>query len=256
MNAINIDDGEAEAHVYLAETKRILDWDLRGAEAEYLRAFEIDSNSTPSNYFIAAFYAAVGERDKALGHLSRTAKIDPASLWVSNFACEIYRYFGLIDEAMAAGERSLQLDPTFLYSEPLLAALYREMGRFDDAIALYKKSQDISGRVPFGLAITYAKMDRREEARRILKAACAARGSYTPGDATAHVHVILGEKEEAILELQRAYDEHSSSLHFIGIAPEFEPLRSDKRFVSIVERIGLEPGKVFANAQGMMASRH
>ena len=251
INAINIDDGEAEAHVYLAETKRILDWDLRGAEAEYLRAFEIDSNSTPSNYFIAAFYAAVGERDKALGHLSRIAKIDPASLWVSNFACEIYRYFGLIDEAMAAGERSLQLDPTFLYSEPLLAALYREMGRFDDAIALYKKSRDISGRVPFGLAITYAKMNRRGEAREILKAACATRGSYTPGDATAHVHVVLGENEEAIRELQRAYDEHSSSLHFIGIAPEFEPLRSDKRFVSIVERIGLEPEKVFAaNSQG------
>ena len=256
MNAINIDDGEAEAHVYLAETKRILDWDLRGAEAEYLRAFEIDSNSTPSNYFIAAFYAAVGERDKALGHLSRTAKIDPASLWVSNFACEIYRYFGLIDEAMAAGERSLQLDPTFVYSEPLLAALYREMGRFDDAIALYKKSQDISGRVPFGLAITYAKMNRREEAREILKAACATRGSYTPGDATAHVHVVLGENEEAIRELQRAYDEHSSSLHFIGIAPEFEQLRSDRRFVSVVQRIGLEPEKVFAaNAQGTAASQ-
>ncbi len=256
MNAINIEDGEAEAHVYLAETKRILDWDLRGAEAEYLRAFEIDSNSTPSNYFIAAFYAAVGERDKALGHLSRTAKIDPASLWVSNFACEIYRYFGLIDEAMAAGERSLQLDPTFVYSEPLLAALYREMGRFDDAIALYKKSQDISGRVPFGLAITYAKMNRREEARGILKAACATRGSYTPGDATAHVHVVLGENEEAIRELQRAYDEHSSSLHFIGIAPEFEQLRSDRRFVSIVQRIGLEPEKVFAaNAQGTTASQ-
>jgi len=255
-NAINIDDGEAEAHVYLAETKRILDWDLRDAEAEYLRAFEIDSNSTPSNYFIAAFYAAVGERDKALGHLSRTAKIDPASLWVSNFACEIYRYFGLIDEAMAAGERSLQLDPTFVYSEPLLAALYREMGRFDDAIALYKKSQDISGRVPFGLAITYAKMNRREEAREILKAACATRGSYTPGDATAHVHVVLGENEQAIRELQRAYDEHSSSLHFIGIAPEFEPLRADKRFVSIVERIGLEPEKVFAaNAQVTAASQ-
>ena len=157
LNAINIDDSEAEAHVYLAETKRILDWDLRGAEAEYLRALEIDSNSTTSNYFIAAFYAAIGEREKALTYLSRTAKIDPASLWVSNFACEIYRYFGLIDEAMAAGERSLQLDPTFLYSEPLLAALYREMGRFDDAIALYKKSQDLSGRVPFGLAITYAQ---------------------------------------------------------------------------------------------------
>jgi TolB-like protein len=248
LNAIKIDDREAEAHVYLAETKRVLDWDLRGAEAEYVRAFDIDSNSTPSNYFIAAFYAAIGDQEKALTYLNRTAKIDPASLWVSNFACEIYRYFGLIDEAMAAGERALQLDPTFLYGEPLLAALYREIGRFDDAIALYKKSQDVSGRVPFGLAITYAKMNRRSEAREILAAACASRGSYTPGDAIAHVHVVLEEHEEAIRELTRAYDEHSSSLHFIGIAPEFAPLRTDKRFVSIVKKIGLEPEKVFAAA--------
>ena len=248
LNAIKIDDREAEAHVYLAETKRVLDWDLRGAEAEYVRAFDIDSNSTPSNYFIAAFYAAIGDQEKALTYLNRTAKIDPASLWVSNFACEIYRYFGLIDEAMAAGERALQLDPTFLYGEPLLAALYREIGRFDDAIALYKKSQDVSGRVPFGLAITYAKMNRRSKAREILAAACASRGSYTPGDAIAHVHVVLEEHEEAIRELTRAYDEHSSSLHFIGIAPEFAPLRTDKRFVSIVKKIGLEPEKVFAAA--------
>jgi tetratricopeptide (TPR) repeat protein len=211
-----------------------------------LRAFEIDSNSTISNYFIAAFYAAIGERETALTYLSRTAKIDPASLWVSNFACEIYRYFGLIDEAMAAGERSLQLDPTFLYSEPLLAALYREMGRFDDAIALYKKSQDVSGRVPFGLAFTYAKMNRPSEAREILRAACASRGGYTPGDAIAQFHVVLQEHEEAMRELARAYDEHSSSLHFIGIAPEFAPLREDRRFVSIVQRIGLEPKRVFA----------
>jgi len=246
LNAINIDDSEAEAHVYLAETKRILDWDLRGAEGEYVRAFEMDSNLTPSNYFIAAFYAAIGDREKALTYLGRTAKIDPASLWVSNFACEIYRYFGLIDEAMAAGERALQLDPTFAYGEPLIAALYREMGRFDDAIALYKKSQDISGRVPFGLAITYGKMNRRDEAKEILKAACENRKGYTPGDAIAHVHVVLNEHEDAMRELQRAYEQHSSSLHFIGIAPEFAPLRSDKRFVSIVERIGLDPQKVFA----------
>jgi len=246
VNAIQIDDGEAEAHVYLAETKRILDWDLRGAEAEYVRAFEIDSNSTTSNYFIAAFYAAIGEREKALTYLSRTAKIDPASLWVSNFACEIYRYFGLIDEAMAAGERSLQLDPTFLYGEPLLAALYREMGRFDDAIALYKKSQDISGRVPFGLAFTYAKMNRRSDAREILKDARASRPSYTPGDAIAHAHVVLQEHEDAIRELGRARDERSSSLHTVGISPEFAPLRSDKRFLSLLREIGLEPKKVFA----------
>ncbi len=246
VRALELDDEEAEAHVYLAEAKRILDWDLDGAEAEFNRAVAIDPNSTPSNYFIAALYAARGDRDKALAYLQRTSKIDPASLWVSNFACELYRYFGLYDEATAAGERALQLDPTFAhYGEPALAALYREMGRFDDAIALYQKAREFTGRPGFGLAITYARMNRREEALETLNAAIAGWG-YRAGDAIAHVHVALGAHDDAIRELERACEQRSSSLHGIGIAPEFVPLRSDKRFRSILQRIGLEPEKVFA----------
>src|SRR5438477_4597910 len=248
VRALQLNDEEAEAHVYLAETKRILEWDLDGAEAEFNRAVAIDPNSTASNYFIAALYAARGERDKALAYLQRTSKIDPASLWVNNSACELYRYFGLYDEAIAAGQRALQLDATFLYGEPLLAALYREMGRFDDAIALYEKAQSVSGKPGFGLAITYARMNRRKEAQETLEAAVAARGRYTPGDAIAHVHVALHAHDDAIRELERACDERSSSLHFVGIAPEFIPLRSDRRFISILKKTGLEPEKVFASS--------
>ena len=247
LRALQLNKEDAEAHVYLAETKRILDWDLGGAEVEFNRACELEPNSTPSNYFVAALYAARGEREKALAFLQRTSKIDPASLWVSNFACELYRYFGLHDEAMAAGERALQLDPTFAYGEPLLAALYREMGRFDEAIALYKKAQDISERPAFGLAITYARMERRGDALRTLEAATAKR-RYTPGDAIAHVYVALQEHDVAIQELERACEERSSSVHMVGIAPEFTPLRSDRRFLSILNTIGLEPEKVFASA--------
>ena len=246
MHALQLNDQEAEAHVYLAEAKRILDWDLDGAEAEFKRAVEIEPNSTPSNYFIAAFYAARGDRDKALTYLQRTSKIDPASLWVNNFACELYRYFGLYDEATEAGERALQLDPTFAhYGEPALAALYRETGRFDDAIALYEKAREFTGRPGFGLAITYARMKRRKEALATLNTAIAGWG-YRAGDAIAHVHVTLGAHDDAIRELEHACEQRSSSLHGVGIAPEFVPLRSDKRFRSILERIGLKPEKVFA----------
>ena len=245
LNALKIDDEEAEAHVYLAETKRILDWDLDGAEAEYKRAFEIDPNSTASNYFIAAFYGGRGDRDRALAYLQRTSKIDPASLWVNNSACELYRYFGLYDEAIAAGERALELDPVFAYGEPLLGALYREMGRFDEAIALYKRSENLTARRPVGLAITYARMNRRREALQTLEAALANR-AYSAGDIPALVHVALGANDDAIHELERACEEHSSSLHLAGITPEFAPLRSDKRFLSILQKIGLEPKQVFA----------
>ena len=255
LSALRIDDQEAEAHVYLAEAKRILDWDLDGAEAEYKRAFEIDPNSTSSNYFIAAFYGARGDREQALAYLQRTSKIDPASLWVNNSACELYRYFGLYDQAIAAGERALELDPLFAYGEPLLAALYREMGRFDEAIALYKRSESLSGRRTLGLAITYARMNRRNEALQTLRAALTNR-AYSAGDIPALVQVALGAYDDAIRYLERACEEHSSSLHLAGITPEFAPLRSDKRFVSIIERIGLEPEKVFAiNVQGTTVSQ-
>ena len=90
-------------------------------------------------------------------------------------------------------------------------------------------------------------MSRRNEALETLNAAIAGWG-YRPGDAIAHVHVTLGAHDEAIRELERACDQRSSSLHGVGIAPEFVPLRSDRRFTSILKKIGLEPEKVFASS--------
>src|SRR5207244_12714813 len=119
------------------------------------------------------------------------------------------------------------------------------MGRFDEAIALYQKAQSFTGKPGFGLAITYGRMDRRKEAQEILEAAVASR-PYTPGDAIAHVHVALGAYDDAIRELERACNERSSSLHMVGIAPEFARLRSDDRFISILKKIRLEPERVFA----------
>jgi hypothetical protein len=60
------------------------------------------------------------------------------------------------------------------------------------------------------------------------------------------VHVLLGAHDDAIRDLELACEQRSSSLHSVGIAPEFVQLRSDKRFSSILQKIGLEPQKVFA----------
>src|SRR5207302_523245 len=45
LKAIALDEKDAEAHCYLSEAKRVLDWELAGADAELKRALELDPNS-------------------------------------------------------------------------------------------------------------------------------------------------------------------------------------------------------------------
>src|SRR5436853_6704498 len=88
VQALQLNDDEAEAHVYLAETKRILDWDLDGAEAEFNRAVAIDPNSTPSNYFTDALHAPRSNREQALNYLQRTSPITRTAFCVSKLDCK------------------------------------------------------------------------------------------------------------------------------------------------------------------------
>jgi len=40
LKAIALDEKDAEAHCYISEAKRVLDWDLAGADAELKRALD------------------------------------------------------------------------------------------------------------------------------------------------------------------------------------------------------------------------
>ena len=74
------------------------------------------------------------------------------------------------------------------------------------------------------------------------------RTRYISAQIIAAIDVALGDKEEAFHWLEVAATEHSGTLQWIAFLPEFRPLRSDKRFLSILNKIGLEPEKVFASA--------
>jgi serine/threonine protein kinase len=61
LKAIALDEKDAEAHCYLGEAKRILDWDLAGEDAELNRALQLDPNSAPVHLFLALLPLFRGE---------------------------------------------------------------------------------------------------------------------------------------------------------------------------------------------------
>jgi hypothetical protein len=50
----------------------------------------------------------------------------------------------------------------------------------------------------------------------------------------------LGDNEQALAWLERAYQEQSNMLQLIKVHPYLDPLRSDPRFVDLVHRVGLD----------------
>jgi adenylate cyclase len=247
LRAISLDEREPEGHVYLGDAKRVLDWDIAGDEAEQERALQLDPNFAIAHLLLALSQSSQGKLKQGELHRLAAVKGDPLSPIVSNFSSALLLSAGRIDEAIAEAKRTLELDPNYLYGNSMLAEAYREKGMFPEAIEIFKKAQEVSGVPESGLAVTYARMGRQDEARQVLdtlKNVAATR--YVPGEEIAVVYVALGENEEAFKWLDRAFQEHSGILHSIAVRPTFRPLHSDPRFAALLKRIGLDPAPILA----------
>ena len=238
LKAIALDEKDAEAHCYLSEARRVLDWDLAGADAELKRALELDPNSATAHFFLGMHPLFRGEVKDGLQLILEAEKLDPVSPITSYVATAAYLANDRIDDAVIEGQRTLQLDPNYFYLDSTLAAAYREKGNFDEAIALYTKAEEATQLPSSGLAITYTRMGREIEARNILAQLVQAREQrYVSAPLIAAVSTALGDKDEAFRWLSRAYEEHSGVLQWIAFLPEFRSLHSDARFPDLLRRI-------------------
>jgi eukaryotic-like serine/threonine-protein kinase len=245
LKAIALDEKDAEAHCYLSEAKRVLDWDLAGADAELKRALELDPNSAPAHFFSALLPLFRGKLKDGLQLVLEAEKLDPVSPITSYVATAAYLANDRVDEAVVEGQRTLQLDPNYFYLDSTLAAAYREKGNFPEAIALYTKAQEATHLPSSGLAITYVRMHEETEARKILAQLVQAREKrYVSAPLIAAVSTALGDKEEAFRWLERAYDEHSGVLQWIAFVPEFRALHSDARFPDLLQRTSASPDTI------------
>ena len=247
LKAIALDEKDAEAHCYLSEAKRVLDWDLAGADAELKRALQLDPNSAPAHLFSGLHPLFRGDLKEGLRLVLEAKKLDPVSPITSYVVTAAYLANDRIDDAITEGQRTLQLDPNYFYLDSILASAYREKGNFPEAIALYEKAEEATHLPSSGLAITYTLMDRQADAQKILvQLVQASEKRYVSAPLIAAVCTALGDKDDAFRWLERAYEEHSGVLQWIAFLPEFRALRSDARFPQLLRRINASQDAILA----------
>ena len=237
QRALALDDRLAEAHVALGRIKDSYDWDWRGAEVDYRRAFDIDPNDLDAHYFYAMLLMRLGRFSESLTHIQRAAELDPLSATIqAGFGRILYRA-RRFDEAISPLDRAIMLEPRGALGYYRLGDVYNQMGRHAKALAAYEKASALQGRAAVDgadVARVYARMGKHNEARKLLDT-LRSRLPHAPDMKLAQAYAALGDKDEAFRLLFR-YVEERYALGNIQ-DPPFDSLHSDPRWRVLLRRM-------------------
>jgi TolB-like protein/DNA-binding winged helix-turn-helix (wHTH) protein/Flp pilus assembly protein TadD len=242
FKALQIDDALAEPHAALAFATMIFDWDWKQSEREFQRTFELNPNDGLARQRYAVSLAAVGRMNEAISEAKRAQDAEPLSLsliantcWVSFLA----RDYG---EAIEQCNKSIEMDPSFAPAYIYRAMAYEQKGMFDKAIADLETARGLKpGPALFGaLGHAYGMSGNETKAQMVLVELEELSGKrYFPAYQMALVHVALGQNDEALALLEKAYEDRYPWLILLNVEPRLDPIRSDPRFADFVDRIGL-----------------
>ena len=241
--ALELDPNSAEAHTALALVVQNHDWDWRTAEREFRRAIALNPNYATAHHWYAEHLMWRGRFDEALEESARARQLDPLSLIIAVDDGAILYFARRYDRAIERFRSVLELDPDFPRVH-IIGAAYLEKGMVAAALADLESQRPKITAAHYwsALACIYGRSRQTAKAREALRTVVQS-SQRDPVDAAVlgATCACVGEKEQALAWLERAYAEHSNGLTSLKVSPAFDSLRNDPRFQSLLRRVGLAP---------------
>ena len=238
--AEELDDSLPEVHNSLAGLYFFGDWNWKRADAESLRALELNTNYAEARHLHAYILAAMNRADEALQEQMRSTELDPfARPWALGWMMIRLRRF---DEAVSELRLRAEAQPQDQDIRFLLSDAYWFKGMWKESAQEEEKGFLIKGDKKSAAALKRAFESGGEKgmAEWLLRdALMRAHKEHLSPWALAGAYAQAGRKEETLRSLQDAYRVHSPRLVFLQNAPIFDFLHSDERYQALVEQIGL-----------------
>jgi serine/threonine-protein kinase len=244
--ALDLDPQLDEARKVLAVVKFEYDWDWEGAQREYRETLEFAPNYAIGRADYAFCLSYLGRHDDAIVEAQRAEELDPLSLALGTLVGEVLLNAGRYDDAVKQLRKVLELDPHYARAHSMLGMTYEEQGRIDEAIAAWETTVDLTGgqsavyRARLGRTLALA--GRRSEALEILRELTEVAGKeYVSPVVFTEIYIGLGDNDEAIDWLEKAYEERSAYMALLKVYQRFKALRSEPRFQDLLRRMNFPP---------------
>ncbi len=251
--AIALDDSLAEAHLAIAEVELYQNWNFAAAEREFRRTLELNPSYATGHQWYGEFLSVLGRHQQAIHELETAISLDPLSAIVHHQAGQTFSEARQYERAVQEYQRALKLNPSLYVSYEAMYWAYRRQGKFEQAAQAmqgaapyWRPEQGMDARI-HDLIPAFAKRGREGFLHQSLEMHKQVRDGelYVARD-----YADLGEKENALRELEKAFQQNLGVRIWILTDVEFDSLRSEKRFQNLVATIGDRDG----NAASMAAS--
>jgi TolB-like protein/Tfp pilus assembly protein PilF len=240
--ALRIEETLAEActslgHSYFHEFNWV------AAQKEFRRAIDLNPNYANAHLYYSNYLIAVGKPEEAIAEARHALALDPVSLPTATNLASILYYAGDYQEAAQQSLKVLEIDRTFYRGYEDLGRIYEEQGLHDQAVTALESAvvySDRSSRPLASLAYACALAGKRRESLKLLQELKqASKTRYVSPFGFAVIFAGLGNKDEAFAWLAKAFAQRDSALPFLKVNPRLAPLRSDRRFYKLMQRVGL-----------------
>jgi TolB-like protein/DNA-binding winged helix-turn-helix (wHTH) protein/Flp pilus assembly protein TadD len=239
-HAIQIDESLAEAHTALAYSEFMWGWRWSQSQEEFQRGLALNPNYATAHHWYALYLAAMGRFQEARKEIHTAEQLDPLSPIVYAGAAYVDYMARDYDGAIQQAQLALALNPKLMAAHAVLGWTYSASGAPEKAIVEFRTADAIAGGSTVyraGLGSAYALAGHPESAKKVL-ATLPVGPSYV-GNYSLRAEVVesLGEPDDAIALLYKAYEENDSSALWLKVDPQYDSLRSDPKFQELLRRM-------------------
>jgi TolB-like protein/DNA-binding winged helix-turn-helix (wHTH) protein/Tfp pilus assembly protein PilF len=236
--AVEVDPLLGEAHFALAQTLELYDWNWSEAERQYKLALELSPNYAPAHLQYGRFLQALGRNDEVMKQMNYAVELNPMDL-------QTRVVVGIVTYAARQYDSAISQLKELNTSYPGIGDFglgwcYREKKMYPEAIAVLQGVLvDTRGPLPLAtLASVYGLAGRKREAMKLIdELKERSRQQHVSDSLFAEAYIGLGEQDEAMAWLERAYEEHDQRMVYIKTYPGWDALRSEPRFQALVRRM-------------------
>jgi len=242
MKALEIDEHLGQAHSALGVLRfRNLEWS-EGVR-EFQRAIDLNPSYATAHMWYSYYLIALGRFDEAVAEAKQSQELDPLSLIINTQMGTPFFYMRQYDRAIEQYRQALEMDPQFPPACYWLGRAYTQKGSYSEAIESLRPTVAANPRLSSyitPLAYAYAVSGQRSEAIKLLDDLREqAKQQSVLAYYIALIYAGLGEKDQAFVWLEKAYQGNANGVIFLKVEPGFDGLRSDPRFHDLLRRMRL-----------------